>query len=256
MGNNPDKYPSIWDCHGESVIIELIHADCLDVDWPQVDAIITDVPYGTTACKWDIIIPFDKMWAKIKGSLKPRGAFVTTASQPFTSALVMSNPKWYRHSWVWEKSIGAHPLLCNVQPMKYHEDVLIFGKNSVNYYPQKTKGKRRDKRPIMSGDKLDENWGGSMRDVVGLENINDLYYPRSVFYISNANQSAKLHPTQKPVALYEYLIKTYTNEGDTVLDFCMGSGTTGQACINTGRNFFGIEKDEKYYNIAKERLGL
>lgn len=103
MEYNPDKYPPIWDYHGASVTIQLIHADCLDVDWPQVDAIITDVPYGTTACKWDVIIPFDKMWAKIKGSLKPRGAFVTTASQPFTSALVMSNPKWFKYEWIWDK---------------------------------------------------------------------------------------------------------------------------------------------------------
>lgn len=231
--------------------IQLIHADCLEVDWPQVDAIITDVPYGTTACKWDVIIPFDKMWAKIKSSLKPRGAFVTTASQPFTSALVMSNPKWFNCEWIWNKSKAANFPQVKYKPLKTHENIIVFSDGVVKYFPQKeTRGKERTKGGYFVSGEVAVMDGAP-------KTFNNTYYPKSNIDISIAdNKNAGIHPTQKPVALYEYLIKTYTNEGDTILDFCMGSGTTGQACINTGRNFIGIEKDEKYYNIAKERLGL
>ncbi len=233
---------------------QLIHGDCLDVEWPQVDAIITDVPYGVTACKWDSIIPFEPMWAKIKSSLKSRGAFVTTASQPFTSALVMSNPKWFRYCNYWIKSpVGF--LNSKKMPLLNVEDILIFCSGMTTYNPQglvsvnikKKNGKSKSERGKKG---LSTHNGGRLVGEFTQEFTN---YPRQTIQISNEKG---LHPTQKPVALYEYLIKTYTNEGDTVLDFCMGSGTTGVACINTGRNFIGIEKDEKYYNIAKERLGL
>lgn len=226
---------------------ELIHADCLTVDWGKVDAIITDVPYGTTACKWDVIIPFDEMWKRVKAALKPRGAFVTTASQPFTSALVMSNPKWFRYEWIWEKSLATGYLNANKNPMKAHENIICFAIGLHTYNPQKTEGK-----PYVTtrGDV-----GGVIRDkTVGgyVTKNNGERYPRSVIKINS--QKETVHPTQKPVALYEYLIKTYTNEGDTVLDFCMGSGTTGVACMNTGRNFIGIEKDAEYFRIAQERI--
>ena len=229
--------------------IQLIHGDCLDVDWPSVDAIITDVPYGTTACKWDVIIPFDKMWAKIKGSLKPRGAFVTTASQPFTSALVMSNPKWFTSEIIWAKSKATGHLDAKRKPLKSHENIIVFSDGYSTYNPQMVKGKNHH-RGQKAQSKQTEVYGKFKFDLY----YSDEYYPKTI-YFENVVERA-IHPTQKPVSLYEYLIKTYTNEGDTVLDFCAGSGTTLQACINTGRNGIGIEKDEKYYNIAKERLGL
>ncbi len=238
--------------------IRLICGDCL-TEMPKIldksiDMILCDLPYGTTACKWDTIIPFEPLWKEYKRIIKDNGAIVLTASQPFTSALVMSNPDMFKYEWIWEKAIGANPLLCKKQPMKYHENVLIFYKNQPIYNPQMTKGKMRDKQPKMFGNKKDENWGGAMREIKGIENINDDYYPRSYQYFSNANQKDKLHPTQKPVALFEYLIKTYTNEGDLVLDNCAGSGTTGVACKNLNRNCILIEKDEGYFKIAKERI--
>jgi site-specific DNA-methyltransferase (adenine-specific) len=239
---------------------QLIHADCLTVDWPQVDAIITDIPYGTTACKWDVIIPFDAMWAKIKGSLKPRGAFVTTASQPFTSALVMSNPKWFKYEWIFDKYTPSGFMNAKTQPLKQHENILIFSKNGHLYNPQKFKKPykafRDGKGFIKEGDPVKTGIYGD--NIVNGSGVRSEYsYPKTIIQYKAGNgwdKKKNVHPTQKPVMLYEYLIKTYTNEGDTVLDFCMGSGTTGVACLNTGRNFIGIEKDDKYYNIAKDRI--
>jgi site-specific DNA-methyltransferase (adenine-specific) len=236
--------------------IHLLQGDCIDIlpTLPDMcaDAILTDIPYGTTACKWDVVIPFAPMWEQVKRLCK--GAFVTTASQPFTTLLIASNLEWFKYEWIWEKAIGANPLLCKKRPMKYHENIVVFSQNGHTYNPIMTKGKMREKKPVMSGNKIDENWGGMMRGVKGTSNINDVYYPRSVFYISNADQAAKDHPTQKPVALYEYLIKTYTNPGDTVLDFCMGSGTTGVAAVKTGRNFIGIEKEAPYFQTSERRI--
>ena len=241
-------------------MIQIIHGDCLEemkkIPDGSIDLVLTDPPYGTTACKWDTCIPFEPMWEQLKRITKKNGAIVLFGSQPFTSALVMSNPKMFKYEWVWEKAIGANPLLCKKMPMKYHENVVVFYKNQPIYNPQMTKGKKRDKQPKMWGNKNDENWGGAMRDIKGIENINDNYYPRSYQYFSNANQKDKLHPTQKPVALLEYLIKTYTNEGETVLDFTMGSGTTGVACKNLNRNFIGIELDKEYFEVAKARIGV
>ena len=210
---------------------------------------------GTTACKWDTIIPFEPLWEQYKRIIKDNGAIVLFGSEPFSSALRMSNIKNYKYDWIWEKAIGANPLLCKKQPMKYHENISVFYKKQPTYNPQMTKGKLRNKKPEMFGNKTDENWGGAMRDIKGIDNVNDLYYPRSYQYFSNANQKDKVHPTQKPVALFEYLIKTYTNEGDLVLDNCAGSGTTGVACKNLNRNFILIEQDEKYCDIIKERVG-
>ena len=233
--------------------------DCLEVmkDIPDksVDMILCDLPYGTTACRWDVVIPFEPLWEQYKRIIKDNGAIVLFGSEPFSSALRMSNIKNYKYDWIWEKAIGANPLLCKKQPMKYHENISVFYKKQPTYNPQMTKGKLRNKKPEMFGNKTDENWGGAMRDIKGIDNVNDLYYPRSYQYFSNANQKDKLHPTQKPVALFEYLIKTYTNEGDLVLDNCAGSGTTGVACKNLNRNFILIEKDEKYCEVIKERVG-
>ena len=237
---------------------KLYKGECLEVMKEiaddSIDAIITDPPYGTTFCKWDSVIPFEPMWEQLNRIIKPNGAIVLFGSEPFSSALRMSNIKNYKYDWIWNKAIGANPLLCKRRPMKYHENISVFYKKQPTYNPQMTKGIKRNKKPLMNGNKSDENWGGGMRNVKGFDNINDLYYPRSYQYFSNANQKEKQHPTQKPVTLMEYLIKTYTNENELVLDFTMGSGSTGVACENTKRNFIGIEKDEKYFDIAEKRI--
>ena len=239
-------------------MIKLYKGDCLEVmkEIPDksIDMILCDLPYGTTACKWDNIIPFDELWEQYNRIIKENGAIVLFGSEPFSSKLRMSNLKNYRYDWIWEKSLGANPLLCKKQPMKYHENISVFYKKQSTYNPQMTKGKMRNKKPVTWGNKKDEIYNGSLSSFNGKDNVNDLYYPRSYQYFSNANQKEKLHPTQKPVALLEYLIKTYTNENDTVLDNCMGSGSTGVACKHTNRNFIGIELDDNYFEIAKKRI--
>lgn len=185
------------------------------------------------------------MWEQLKRIIKPNGAIVMTASQPFTSKLVTSNIKEYRHQWVWNKNNSAGFATVKFRPLAICEDVLVFGKQRVNYYPQMTKGKMRKKGGYGSS----ENYG-----IKPTSSLNDDYYPKNLIEISNASQVGKVHPTQKPVALMEYLIKTYTNENETVLDFTMGSGTTGVACVNTGRKFIGIELDDNYFEIATKRI--
>ena len=227
----------------------LHHGDTLEVMAGfadrSVDMILCDLPYGTTACKWDVIIPFDKLWEQYKRIIKPRGAIVLTASQPFTSALVMSNVSEYRHQWVWNKNNSTGFATAKIRPMTICEDILVFGTHGVNYYPQMTKGKMRKK----GGYGASDNYG-----IVPSVSVNDSYYPKNLIEIGNASQVGKVHPTQKPVALMEYLIKTYTNERELVLDNTMGSGTTGVACMNTKRYFTGIERDDKYFAIADERI--
>ena len=231
--------------------IELIQGDCLekmkDIPDGSVDAIITDPPYGTTACKWDSVIPFEPMWEQLKRIIKPNGAIVLFGSQPFTSALVMSNPKMFKHEWVWNKNNSAGFATAKYRPFQICEHILIFGHGKINYFPQmETRGKQRCK----GGYSASDNYAG----LVPSRSKSNMYYPKNLLNFGNAVNKGKLHPTQKPVALMEYLIRTYTNEGETVLDFTMGSGTTGVACVNTNRNFIGIEMDEKYFEIAKERI--
>lgn len=210
----------------------------------SVDAIITDLPYGTTACAWDEIIPFAPMWAGVRRVLKPRGVFVTTASQPFTSALVMSNPTWFRYEWSWIKSHGNGFLDANRKPLKRHENVLVFSESQAVYYPQMTKGK-----PYKSKTKSKT---ASMGKFELVETINDgSRYPTTVLEFDN---DIGLHPTQKPVALYRYLVRTYTRPGDLVLDFCCGSATTGMACREEGRRFVLGEKDADIAATAQARL--
>ena len=239
-------------------MVDLRLGDCLelmkDISDGSVDLVLTDPPYGTTACKWDSVIPFEPMWEQLNRIIKPNGAICLFGSEPFSSALRMSNIKHFKYDWIWLKPLGANPLLCKKQPMKYHEIISVFYKKQPTYNPQMTKGKKRNKKPCTWGNKKDEIYGGSLSDFNGVDNVNDVYYPRSYQYFSNANQKGKVHPTQKPVDLLEYLIRTYTNEGETVLDFTMGSGSTGVACVNTNRHFIGIELDEGYFNIAKKRI--
>ena len=229
----------------------IIHGDCLEV-MPQlpngsVDMILCDLPYGTTACKWDTIIPFEPLWREYKRVIKSNGAIVLTASQPFTSALVMSNPKWFKYEWVWDKKKGGNIMNLKSQPYKVHENVLVFSKLPHLYYPIMTEQKERTGKTYSRGEaNLIPNYG----DI----RTYDKKYPNSILEVSNASQKDKLHPTQKPVALFEYLIKTYTNENDLVLDNCAGSGTTGVACKNLNRNFILIEKDLGYFNIAQTRI--
>ena len=233
------------------MIADLMHGDCLErmKEMPDgsVDMVLADPPYGTTACKWDTVIDLPLMWEHLKRVIKPNGAIVMTASQPFTSALVMSNPKMFKYCWVWDKKKGGNIMSLKWQPYKTHEDIVIFCKSAVNYHPIKTPQKLRTGKTYSSG------------EANGIKNYGDLRlyndkHPKSILEISNANQKGKVHPTQKPVALMEYLIRTYTNEGETVLDFTMGSGTTGVACKNLGRDFIGVELDQGYFHIAKQRI--
>ena len=233
-------------------MIKLIQGNCLEVmkDIPDgsVDMVLTDPPYGTTACKWDSVIPFEPMWEQLKRITKKDGAIVMTASQPFTSALIMSNIKMFKYCWVWDKAKAANFPCVKFQPLKVHEDVLVFNSTKKTYTPQMTIGKMRSKGGHPVGGEVAVNSGAPRK-------VNNKYYPKSILDFSTAgNIDAGLHPTQKPVTLMEYLIKTYTNEGETVLDFTMGSGTTGVAAKNLDRNFIGIELDEGYFNIAKERI--
>lgn len=232
-------------------MINLQKGDCLELmkDIPDnsVDLILCDLPYGTTACKWDSVIPFGPLWGQYSRICK--GAIVLTAAQPFTSALVMSNTNGFRYSWVWDKANSTGFLNAKKQPLRQTEDILVFGK-SVTYNPiMEVRGKPRKKGGYIKGTGT-ENYG----DFESVESFNNEYYPTNLLRISNAARKGKMHPTQKPVALMEYLIRTYSNEGDIVLDNCMGSGTTGVACVNTGRNFIGIEKDREYFKIARRRI--
>lgn len=226
----------------------LYHGDCLEkmklIPDGSVDMVMCDLPYGTTACKWDSVIPFEPLWKEYRRVCKKNAAIVLTASQPFTSVLGASNVTWLKYAWVWEKSAATGHLNAKRMPMKIHEDVLVFSDGTHNYYPQDLKPYGKMARRGNNGD----NFGKS-----GTENFQEwTNYPRSILKFTSDPKS--VHPTQKPVALMEYLIKTYTNEGETVLDNTMGSGTTGVACMNINRRFIGIERDDKYFGIATGRI--
>lgn len=230
---------------------ELHLGDCLEVmksiPAGSVDMVMADPPYGTTACKWDSIIPLEPMWEQLKRIIKPNCAIVMTASQPFTTTLIASNMRMFKYCWVWDKKKGGNIQVLKWQPYKVHEDVVVFSRGSVKYYPIKTQQKERTGKTYSAGEANGIPHYGDLRT------YNDKH-PKSIIEVSNANQKGKVHPTQKPVALMEYLIKTYTNEGETVLDFTMGSGSTGVACMNTGRRFIGIELDAGYFQIAQNRI--
>ena len=301
--------------------MKLYKGDCLEVmktiQDKSIDAIITDPPYGTTACKWDSVIDFELMWEQLNRIIKPNGAIVLFGSEPFSSALRMSNIKDYKYDWIWNKKLGGNSMLVKHQPSKIHENILIFRNSNFTEFSKYIKYKRINlgyskkdidlklglstayswwegrkkgiqlpskkqyillKKILKLDNRFDElilkqryipqmttgefrvkNGKTKNKDnafgVDGAEYIkNNAYYPKSILEISNAKRTGRVHPTQKPVPLMEYLIKTYTNENETVLDFTMGSGSTGVACKNTNRNFIGIEQDQKYFNIAEQRI--
>ncbi|NCD06443.1 MAG: site-specific DNA-methyltransferase [Spirochaetia bacterium] len=237
--------------------IKLYKGDCLEImdelidKGIKVDAIITDPPYGTTDCKWDSIIPFDEMWLRLNKLIKPNGAIVLFGSEPFSSLLRVSNLKNFKYDWIWNKKQSGSFFNAKYQPLKISENIHIFSNSKCLYYPQMRKGKLRTK-------------GGAKKEMKTIKGLginhttkSDLYYPINIIEVSTAGMKSKnefMHPTQKPVALMEYLIKTYTNENELVLDFTMGSGSTGVACKNTNRNFIGIELDENYFKIAENRI--
>ena len=244
-------------------MIKLYKGDCLiemdKIEDKSVDMILCDLPYGTTSCKWDTIIPFEPLWEQYERVIKDDGAIVLTGSEPFSSILRTSNLKNYKYDWKWEKPSGANFLNFKYQPAKVHEDIMVFGKmatsyskkGNMKYFPQMTEGKPYEQK---SGKQKTKNSNSTVRSEIKqvVTKNTGLRYPRSIQKF--ALDKEKLHSTQKPVALFEYLIKTYTNENEVVLDSTMGSGSTGVACVNTGRKFIGIELDEKYFNIAKERI--
>ena len=235
-------------------MIDLRQGDCLEVmkDIPDrsIDMILCDLPYGTTACKWDVIIPFDKLWEQYNRIIKDNGAIVLFGSEPFSSHLRMSNIKNYRYDWVWDKVRGVGHLLAKKRPMMCIENISVFYKKQPTYNPQMRK-RDKPRKSINKGN--DKVWNGKGEIYVS-EMLNEKY-PINLLTFSKSDMTKNnYHPTQKPVELLEYLIKTYTNENELVLDNCMGSGSTGVACINTNRNFIGIELDEKYFTIAKERI--
>jgi site-specific DNA-methyltransferase (adenine-specific) len=237
---------------------QLINADCLqampDIPDGSVDMVLADVPYGTTACKWDTVIPFEPMWEQLKRVTKPNGAIVLTASQPFTSALIMSNVKMFKYEWIWEKDKPSNFALANRMPLKYHESVCVFYKKQCTYNKKMQErtgsGKQRIKYIVDNTNRKSDH----ITCVDSPKMFGELKNPSTIQKFSTGRRKDGIHPTQKPVALMEYLIKTYTNEGETVLDFTMGSGTTGVACANLNRSFIGIEMDADYFALASKRI--
>lgn len=247
---------------------ELYLGDCLEVmdklieQGVKVDCILTDPPYGTTACKWDSIIPLDEMWERLNKLIKDNGAIVLFGSQPFTTNLIYSNIKKFKHQWIWNKNSAGNILVAKYQPLKIEEEILVFSKKGqkVNYYPVFIEGKKNRTNEAPTVKKSDLFSGIKSGKFYKTEKNKKATqrYPKNIINISTQStecaNSKRVHPTQKPVDLLEYLIKTYTNEGEIILDFTMGSGSTGVACMDTNRKFIGIELDENYFNIATSRI--
>lgn len=244
-------------------MIDLKNGNCLElmlqITSESVDLILCDLPYGTTACAWDSVIPFDKLWAEYRRIAKPSAAIVLTASQPFSSALTMSAADLFKYAWVWEKSRATGHVHAKNKPMKKHEDVLVFSKGTTIHAGQSERRMHYDPQGLTK--KLEptiRKVGGAAQTVMGArpshrDTTQEFEgYPHSILRF--ASEGRTVHPTQKPVALMEYLIRTYTKEGDVVLDNCMGSGTTGVACVNTGRSFIGMELDPTYFELARKRI--
>ena len=228
--------------------------DCLEImkkiNNQSVDMILCDLPYGVTQCKWDTVIPFEKLWAEYERIIKDNGAILLTAIEPFASALRLSNIKMYKYDWVWDKIKGTGFLNAKKQPMRCYENICVFYKKQPTYNPQKTFGHEK---------KVSHRKKDYLTEVYNPANKETYYssterYPRNIIKFSTDTQKSSLHPTQKPVALFRYLIKTYSNENDIILDNCIGSGTTAIAAIAEHRNYIGIEKDKKYFDIANKRI--
>jgi len=234
-------------------MIDLRLGDCLEImkEIPSksIDAIICDLPYGTTQCKWDSVIDFEPLWKQYNRIIKNNGAIILFGAEPFSSALRMSNIKNYKYDWVWEKTKASNYLNAKRQPLRANENISIFYKKQPIYNPQMTKG-----NPYNKGKAKRETSVYGKQVSVEVKSENGLRYPRNVIKFRTAESEGKLHPTQKPLELLEYLVKTYSNENDIILDNTMGSGTTGVACKNLNRKFIGIEKDEKYFKIAESRI--
>ena len=247
-------------------MINLIKGECIEqmrlIPSGSIDAIITDPPYGTTQCKWDSVIDFELMWEQLNRIIKPNGAIVLFGSEPFSSALRMSNIKNYKYDWIWEKNMGGAFALAKKMPLKRHEIISVFYKKQPTYNPQMQEYSESTKKKFKNLQKVGKATEHKVGEVIKIKrsdyivDYNKGTYPTSVKFFKRPHTANgnSLHPTQKPVALMEYLIKTYTNENETVLDFTMGSGSTGVAAKNLNRDFIGIELDDKYFNIAKERI--
>ena len=239
-------------------MVDLKLGNCLElmktIERNSIDAIITDPPYGTTACKWDSVIDFKLMWEQLNRIIKPNGAIVLFGSEPFSSALRMSNIKNYKYDWIWEKTQATGHLNAKKQPLRSSELISLFYKKQCTYNPQKTQGHKPMNTGVrrLSVQNKTEVYGKATKELPFGGNTDR--YPRTNIVFKSDKQTNYKHPTQKPIALMEYLIKTYTNENETVLDFTMGSGSTGVAAKNLHRNFIGIEQDENYFNIAKDRI--
>ena len=238
---------------------QLINGDCLEemknISDKSIDMILCDLPYGTTKNKWDCIIPFDKLWEQYNRVIKDNGAIVLFGNGIFTAELIISNKKMWRYNLVWDKVLPSGFLNAKKMPMRNHEDVCVFYKKLPTYNPQMWIGEECHSRGNVIGkSQKDFSRNTNYGDFSAVETEGNLKYPKSILTFSKPHPSISIHPTQKPVELLEWLIKTYTNEGETVLDNCMGSGSTGVACVNTNRKFIGIELDKDYFIIAKDRI--
>jgi site-specific DNA-methyltransferase (adenine-specific) len=236
------------------MINSLLLGNCLDlmaeIPDQSIDMILCDLPYGTTYAAWDAVIPFEPLWEQYRRIAKDDAAIVLTSNQPFTSALVMSQPKLFRCEWIWDKTNASNFANSKRQPLKQHETVLVFSKKASRYFPQMVPGKPNHKQGSSTVNKSDTRLiSGRVAD-----DLSGLKYPKTIMNFPKHSSQVGLHPTQKPVSLFEYLIRTYSREGEVVLDNCIGSGTTAIAAINTGRQWIGIEQDEKYFEIARDRI--
>lgn len=235
--------------------MKLMRGDCLELmkEIPDgsVDMILADPPYGRTNCEWDSVIPLEPMWREYNRIIKTNGAIVLFSQQPFETDLIQSNRKFFRYEIIWNKNSTTGFLLANKMPLKKHENIVVFYKKLPTYNPQKTHGK-----PYGNKRRTGYDSQGVYKGTQLIHKTNETgdRFPTSIIDFSNFNRNDRFHPTQKPTALLEYLIRTYTNQGEVVLDNCMGSGSTGVACVNTGRDFIGIEKDDKYFEVAEERI--
>jgi len=247
-----EGYVSKYDPELHIDIDSVNQGDCLElmngIKDKSVDMILADLPYGTTACSWDSVIDLDKLWLQYERVIKDDGAIVLTGSQPFTTQLIDSNKELFKYEWIWDKVKPSTGLHANIQPLRQHENILVFNNNK--YIPQMKEAEIRIDKPRMANN--GEAFGGD--SILRKHSNNGQKYPKTIIKFSNANQNNRYHPTQKPVTLFEYLIKTYTNEGDLVLDNVAGSGTTGLAAKNTNRNYILIEQEQKYIDVINERL--